>query len=850
MSADDIRPAQRVPPQVRVVVLGIVLIAVALWAVSALPGGTAPLRPAPLWLVVAIIAAFGVVERAVFLVEHRRHSVSVSLSEVPVVLAIALIDVRLAVASRVVLGIVAAGLGRQWVAVKVLVNVGVFAIEIAAAAWLLRVLVDRFGSPDATLVVSAVVATASMSVVGTVLICVAIAQFERSFVPLATAELSHSVAITVLTSTVAGLTLTAVLVSPWLLTIAVIPMVLMWAYVKRQGRTQQALRDVEALHGFAGRIGSLLDLGQIADVAVDETARLVRAESVALMLVRGRVLEVVTHGEPCAALPTAADDPRWVSGREVSGCLEVAGGWSAAISVDGEVLAHLVVAGRDGAQDTFDAVDLRRLRTIADQLAAAIGRGLLHEQLEFEARHDLLTGLANRSTFERRVDALITDVDAGDAVPFVVLFDLDRFKEVNDTLGHHAGDRLLVEVANRLNATASDGDLVARFAGDEFALCGTRPNAVVAELFVERCTTAVSQTFEMDGLEIVVNASAGMAVVRPDDDPPAVLRRADVAMYHAKTNYLGHEVYRSEIDNRVPARLSMLADLRGALDRSGIDLHFQPQLDLLTNTVAGVEVLARWNHPTMGWVPPMDFIKVAEEGGLIRSLTDLALDRSIEAIASVDDRGHRLNLSVNLSALDLMDERLCRRVQAPLERYGMAPERLTLEITEGTVLYDNPRTAALLDRLRSLGVRLSIDDFGTGYSSLSYLRRLPATEVKIDRDFVIDLVPGSPNETIVRSTIDLGHNLGLQVVAEGVETDEVLDHLRSLGCDLAQGYGICRPVALDVLVDWLDSDAAPSPTPSVPQIRRLAAATGVRRPAFAAVSRRTVSPLRARAQRS
>jgi diguanylate cyclase (GGDEF)-like protein len=478
---------------------------------------------------------------------------------------------------------------------------------------------------------------------------------------------------------------------------------------------------------------------------------------------------------------------------------------------------------------------------------------MLHEQLEFEARHDLLTGLANRATFERRVDSLITD-DEGDRVgdgdtgdvTFVVLFDLDRFKEVNDTLGHHAGDRLLVEVAHRLSATATTGDLVARFAGDEFALSGRRSTLVDAELFVERCTTAVSQTFEMDGLEIVVNASAGWAPTRPDDDAPTVLRRADVAMYHAKSNHLGHQVYAPEIDNRIPTRLSMLADLRSALDRSGIDLHFQPQLDLLSNTVAGVEVLARWNHPTMGWVPPMDFIRVAEEGGLIRSLTDLALDRSIEAIASVEGRGHRLNLSVNLSALDLMDERLCHRVQTPLERYGMQPDRLTLEITEGTVLYDNPRTAAILDRLRSLGVRLSIDDFGTGYSSLSYLRRLPATEVKIDRDFVIDLVPDSPNETIVRSTIDLGHNLGLQVVAEGVETDEVLDHLRSLGCDLAQGYGICRPVTLDALVEWLDGDAAPGPLPTVPRIRRLAAGAGARRPALVASSRRPVSPVRVR----
>ena len=438
----------------------------------------------------------------------------------------------------------------------------------------------------------------------------------------------------------------------------------------------------------------------------------------------------------------------------------------------------------------------------------------MHRHLAFEAHHDLLTGLANRAAFERDLAGLRDRALTHASTAFVVMFDLDRFKEVNDTLGHHAGDELLIEVAHRLTRVTEPGDLLARFAGDEFALSGLRDSVDDIDAFVRACTSAVARPFSIDGLELVINASAGVATQSGDaesaamlrragDADSALLRRADVAMYHAKQNHLGHEFYRDEIDRRTPARLSMLADLRTAIDRSGIELHFQPKLDLVANVVCGAEVLARWNHPTRGSVPPIEFIKVAEESGLIRSLTDLVLEGSIGAIAALEVRGHRLGLAVNLSTQDLLDELLCDRVERRLEQFGVEPTRLTLEITEGTLLYDGPRTRSTIERLHQIGVHLSIDDFGTGYSSLSYLRQLPVTELKIDRSFVTNLVVDAQDETIVRSTIDLGHNLGLQVVAEGVETNDVADRLRALGCDIAQGYGICRPLPFDQLATWL-----------------------------------------------
>jgi diguanylate cyclase (GGDEF)-like protein len=482
---------------------------------------------------------------------------------------------------------------------------------------------------------------------------------------------------------------------------------------------------------------------------------------------------------------------------------------------DQGIVGVLVVSGREGANESFTDADLRRLRTLADQLAAAVGRGLMHRHLEFEARHDLLTGLANRAAFERNLDAIRERALEQGSIAFVAMFDLDRFKEVNDTLGHHAGDQLLIEIARRLAEMPQPGDLFARFAGDEFALSGIRGSLPEIDSLVRACIAAVAKPFSIDGLELVINASAGIGTENPgaettfvqrratDAANTTLLRRADIAMYHAKQNHLGHEFYRDDIDRRTPARLSMLSDLRSAIDRSGIEFHFQPKLDLVTNVVSGAEVLARWNHPTRGWVPPLEFIKVAEESGLIRSLTDLVLEASIGAIASLDQRGHHLGIAVNLSAQDLLDELLCDRIERRLDQFDVDATRLTLEITEGTLLYDGPRTRSTIERLHDIGVHLSIDDFGIGYSSLSYLRQLPVSELKIDRSFVTNLVVDAQDETIVRSTIDLGHNLGLQVVAEGVETNEVADRLRVLGCDIAQGFGICRPLAFEQLTTWL-----------------------------------------------
>ena len=442
---------------------------------------------------------------------------------------------------------------------------------------------------------------------------------------------------------------------------------------------------------------------------------------------------------------------------------------------------------------------------------------MFHQRIEFEARHDGLTLLPNRNSFERLVDAAIAelengapDVDDNGELGVVLLMDLDRFKEVNDTLGHHAGDALLIDFSNRLQGVLQPGDVLARLAGDEFALLCRRTVDGMHQ-FAGQLLHEARRPFTIAGLEVVVTMSVGLApLVGSVKDASTVLRRADIAMYTAKHQHTGYELYREEIDRRTPSRLSMLGDLRNALEQHDLRVHLQPKVDLASGTVAGVEALARWWHPTRGYVSPEDFVHVAEETGLIKQLTDMVLEASIAQVAELKHFGYRLGLAVNLSTHDLLDELLADRVLRRLDQYGLEPSSLTLEITESSLLIDAPRSRSTIDRLNRAGIRLAVDDFGTGYSSLSYLRKLPVSELKIDRSFVTNLLLEDQDEVIVKSIIDLGHNLGMQVVAEGVETDEVMNRLRGFGCDVAQGFGICRPVPYDKFVTWLASTNYPT----------------------------------------
>jgi diguanylate cyclase (GGDEF)-like protein len=384
------------------------------------------------------------------------------------------------------------------------------------------------------------------------------------------------------------------------------------------------------------------------------------------------------------------------------------------------------------------------------------------------------------------------------------MLDLDRFKEVNDTLGHHAGDDLLIQFSQRMSSLLTSGDVLARLAGDEFAILCSRDSHHEVVEFANSCVLEGGRPVILDDLEIVVTVSVGVAQIMPTDaDAVQPMRRADIAMYNAKWQRTGVEFYRDEIDRRTPARLSMLGDLRTAIESDQLEVAYQPKLDLATGSVVGVEALVRWMHPTRGVVAPAEFVRVAEDTGLIKQLTDLVLARGIRMLRDFEDNGLSVGLAVNLSTHDLFDSRLPNRVRAHLEANSVPAERLTLEITESSLFVDAPRTRGTIDELHAVGLRMAVDDFGTGYSSLSYLRRLPVHELKIDQSFVAGMLTDQQDEVIVRSTVDLGHNLGLLVVAEGVESLAVLERLREIHCDVAQGYVISEPILADELIEWL-----------------------------------------------
>jgi diguanylate cyclase (GGDEF)-like protein len=415
---------------------------------------------------------------------------------------------------------------------------------------------------------------------------------------------------------------------------------------------------------------------------------------------------------------------------------------------------------------------------------------------EHQANHDALTGLANRQRLHAGIQEAI-ERQTGHPTRFaVMLMDLDRFKEINDTLGHHHGDRLLRLVGARLNEAVRDRDTVARLGGDEFViLLAELADLETSDALVERIRESLRAPFPLDDLSIEVNASIGIAHFPGDgSDADTLLQRADVAMYHAKRNHLSHAAYSVEHDHHSLARLALAGDLRRAVAQDELEPWYQLQADLGLQQITAVEALVRWRHPTLGLLHPAAFIEVAESTGLVRELTLRVLEQALEDRQRWAREGLDLKVAVNVSMRSLLDRHFPGEVSRRLRESGTRPERLKLEITESTLMADPATAMAVLDELTNLGIELAIDDFGTGYSSLAYLSQLHVSELKIDRSFVMGMRANHDDALIVRSTIDLGHNLGLRLIAEGVEDALTLDLLRQQGCDGAQGYHLSRPV--------------------------------------------------------
>ena len=432
---------------------------------------------------------------------------------------------------------------------------------------------------------------------------------------------------------------------------------------------------------------------------------------------------------------------------------------------------------------------------------------ITNKELENLALYDHLTRLPNRKLVQ---DRLLQQVHTArrEKLPFsVIMVDLDRFKEVNDTLGHHVGDELLKKVGMRFKHALRHMDTIGRLGGDEFALVLPNTNAEMACLVADKLLKTLDIPFDLESATCSVDASMGIAVFPyHGDDVPSLLRSADVAMYIAKRNREGYFVYDTKKDKHTVHRLNLAADLHQALDKGELQLYYQPKLDLDSKMISGVEALMRWNHTERGFIPPDVFIPTMEQSGMIRRYTIWALDEAYRQRMEWQKAGYALSMSVNLSVYSLRDRQVLEYIQSLQEQWRPPPGALVMEVTESAVMGDLDYVSGILSELSSQGVQFSIDDFGTGYSSLSHLKRLPVNELKIDRSFVMEMDSDADDATIVRSTVDLAHNLGLRVVAEGVETAETLDALKDLGCNQAQGYFIARPSPPDELITSLESN--------------------------------------------
>jgi diguanylate cyclase (GGDEF)-like protein len=482
----------------------------------------------------------------------------------------------------------------------------------------------------------------------------------------------------------------------------------------------------------------------------------------------------------------------------------------------------LRVTDRLGETSTFSTEDLTMLQTLTGHLAVALRSTRLVQKLGYDATHDSLTGLANRRGLYTDGQARLAKTPGRRQA--LLLLDLDKFKEVNDSLGHHAGDQLLVEVGARLRGQLPGGDLLARLGGDEFAIlledAGCEEAVSVAENLRARLAEPFTTSAGSSALGMLtLHSSVSIGIARfPDDGPDlsALLRKADIAMYKAKTSGEGHHVY-SGSDNAYGAtRLRTVDELQAAMTSDQLVLHYQPKVDLNTGDVHAVEALVRWDHPTRGLLYPDAFLNLVEVSGLMRAMTRLVLEMALDQAALWQGQGPDLTIAVNLSASSLVDTELPAEVFAMLVARGLPPGALQLEITEEFLMADRDRASSILTRLRDGGVQISIDDYGTGYSSLSYLRELPIDELKLDQSFVLPMADDARAAALVASTVALAHSLGLRMVAEGVETDVAYAELKRMGCDQVQGFLVSRPMPAATLEHWLRNRRAVDESPHSP----------------------------------
>jgi diguanylate cyclase (GGDEF)-like protein len=789
-----------------------------------------------LWL--ALVPAFALAEIVVIHLPAQRSSHSHTLREIPAIVGLTFLATGEYLAAYLVGGALALVFWTHQKGLKLVFNLSMFALEASVGSLAYEMVLGSGTDPIAPrawgAALLAVLVTDLLSAAAvTAAISLTEGNFDRDVLEEA---LRSGIPAAMVNTCVALLCVTLIIARPSALPLlGAVVVILVLGYrvyiglARGYARTQQLYEFVEA----TGRTAELEDA---VPAILRETAKLLRAERVQIVVSTDHAasIQLVTwEGGQCREESTdwrTAGRLWWgpaLSGRSVLLSQDQQResrdgfpreGIAVAMRDDIEVIGVLHVAERSFGEETFGSEDLRLFEALAAHATVALSKARAIERLKhvaeerrLEALHDPLTGLSNRRAFTEAMEQAMATSSGG----AVLLLDLDDFKDVNDTLGHTAGDALLRVTGARLESETEG--LVARLGGDEFAVLLPGASLTTATATANRLRRAIMRPVPMSDVELSTSASIGVAELpvsaSSSDD---VLAQADVAMYAAKEARSGVESYRAEDGDAIGRRLVLAADLARALPRGEVELWFQPQALMADDRISGFEALLRWSHPQFGWVPPPEIVAVAQRTGLARSLTDFILGEALRHRRQWAHAGFDVEVAVNVTPRDIADVSLVKRVTHALHTTDTAAASLVIEVTESDALGDPERAMGVLCGLSEAGVRLSVDDFGTGYSSLAYLERLPVDEVKIDQSFVFRLERNPSDSTIIRATVALAHDLGLRVIAEGVENDSSRGLVANLGCDVYQGFGLSRPLPADQVVPWLQRRTAyPSPSLSL-----------------------------------
>ena len=826
-------PHSAVRPTRRVLGLTVLLVLVGtgLFLATLDLAGPPPQQQIPWWV---LAAAFAATEMWVVHIQFGREAKSISISEIPLVVALFCSTPGDLMLAKVLGPAVVVLFYRRQTAVKSALNLALFYANGAVALFTFTVL-SGGSTHDGLREWFAAVVASTLAIVVDLLVLTLILSWYTEANPRDGLRGSWPAVVMAAASSTIGIVAVLTLrLGP----LAAIPLLAAGTALMLSYRAYSRLSDrhtsLERLFSFSRELNAAPATTNVLPAVLGQARQLLRAEVVEVFtfarqggsgslwrydgervepaggdLVRDVLAEVSWLVAAGDARLLNADQPEAQRFLTLRGAREAV---IAPLAVDGGTVGAIAAYDRLGEVRGFADTDVTLLKTVANHASMALHNESLIGRLRHEAMHDTLTGLPNRAQLMALTTAAVARAASGQSRVAMLIIDLNGFKAVNDTLGHHVGDILIVEVARRLSAAAGPGVTVARLGGDEFAVL-VEPVEGDGLDVAEKLCEALLEPMVVEEERLHLAGSMGVALA-PDHATTVsdLLRRADIAMYAAKNGPQSVVVYRPDIDLNDPSLLSLTAELRSAIAQGEVAIEVEPVIDLLAGRVVAAEALVRWHHPTRGTLAPGVFLPLAERNGLIAALTERVLDQAVAACAAWQDQGLPIGISVNLSTRSLLDQTLPLTVSEVLARHALPAHLLTLEITESIVISDEARALALLGELRALGVRLALDDFGTGYSSLTYLSALPIQQLKIDRSFVARIIDSSRDAAIVTSLIDLAHHLGLQVIAEGIEESVVRDRLRKLGCEFGQGYLFAKSMDPALLPTWAESPANASRT--------------------------------------